>query len=97
MQINISIKAKEYRLKKGLTTRQVADTINLTETEYKQLEKGKYNPHYYTVIELAKLYNVPISYIFDQSKVLVKTMLENFINKDHQTIETDEYIEYKYS
>jgi len=96
MQINISEKAKEYRINRGLTQIEVAEAVELPLDEYIELEDGSYNPNYYTVLDIAKFYDIPVGYIYDRSRMIVKNEIEKFINNTTQRIETDDYIEYKY-
>ncbi|MBI9013627.1 MAG: helix-turn-helix transcriptional regulator [Clostridiales bacterium] len=96
MQINISEKAKEYRVDRGFTQIEVAKAIGLYLNEYIGLEDGSFNPNYNTVLDIAKYYDVPVSYIYDRSRIIVENIIERFINKTSQRVETDDYIEYKY-
>ena len=96
MQINISEKAKEYRVVRGFTQIEVAEAIGLYLNEYIGLEDGSFNPNYYTVLDLAKYYDIPVSYIYDKSRIIVENIIERFINKPSQRVETDDYVDYKY-
>lgn len=96
MQINISKKAKEYRLDRGLSQSEVSEAVGLNLDEYVGLEEGSFNPNYYTVLDIARFYDVPVSYIYDRSKIIVKNMIEKFINKSTNTVETEDYVVYKY-
>jgi len=96
MQINISEKAKKYRFKNEYSIKEVADAVGLYIDEYIGLEDGSFSPTYYTVLDIAKFYDVPVGYIYDRSRMIVNNEMERFINKTTQRRETDDYIEYKY-
>lgn len=96
MQINISEQAKKYRIDNGYSKKKVSEAVGLYYDEYIGLEDGSFSPSYYTVLDIAQFYNVPVSYIYDRNKVIVQKIIERLINKTNAPIEIDNYVEYKY-
>ena len=51
---------KFYRQNSGLTQKQVADALHIERTTYTYYETGKTLPSIFTLMKLAKIYNVPV-------------------------------------
>lgn len=58
----LSIKLIEAREKAALTQKQVAETGIVTQSELSKLENGSRRVDFIFLVELAKLYNQPISF-----------------------------------
>lgn len=58
----LSAKLIEAREKAGLTQKQVAETGIVTQSELSKLENGSRRVDFIFLIELAKLYNQPVTY-----------------------------------
>jgi|LGVE01.1.fsa_nt_gb transcriptional regulator with XRE-family HTH domain len=97
MPINISKKAKEFRIKNEYSVSQVATLLNMTDHEYLKIENGASHFNYMIVLELSKLYRVPVSYLYNRSKSIVDNLLDQFVNSKGNRTETDDYIEYTYN
>jgi transcriptional regulator with XRE-family HTH domain len=59
--MELSIKLKQYREKKGLTMRQVADKLGVTESCYCLYENGKRKPSFEVLVKLAKIYGCTVN------------------------------------
>ncbi len=57
------IRLQEIRKKRGLTKKQLADTLQITTRAYQYYEQGKREPPYDRLIDLARELNVSIDYL----------------------------------
>ena len=58
---------KELRKIKGVTQKQVAESIGISERNYQNLEHGKYNPNHDNIIKLADYFEVSADYLLGRS------------------------------
>lgn len=58
---------REVRLEQGRTQQEVADTINLSRTQYIQHEQGRTRMPIDIIIRLSKLFNVSTDYLLGLS------------------------------
>lgn len=54
---------KQTRLEKGLTQKEVAETIGISYQNYQQWERGTRNPKENTLENIAKALDVPLDYL----------------------------------
>ena len=59
--MELGIKLKQYRERKGLTMRQVADELGVTESCYCLYENGKRKPSFEVLVKLAKIYGCTVN------------------------------------
>lgn len=58
-------KVMHYRCQKGLTQEELAKQIDITLTQYRNIEKSRTkNPGIYVVLKIAKALNVPVESLF---------------------------------
>lgn len=58
-------KVMQYRCQKGLTQEELAKEIDITLTQYRNIEKNRTkNPGIYIVLKLAKALNVPVESLY---------------------------------
>ena len=63
-------KVLKYRLQKGLTQEELAKEIDITLTQYRNIEKNRTkNPGIYIVLKLAKALNVPVESLYELEDV----------------------------
>ena len=55
-----SEKLKALRLKNGLTQDELGEKLYLSRTSISYYEQGKFEPNIQTLIEMSKLFNIPI-------------------------------------
>ncbi len=55
---------KESRKQKGLTQKEVANILNMTQQQYSRFENGVFELDYENLIAISKLYEVSLDYIF---------------------------------
>ena len=96
MPLNISNKAKEFRIKNDYSVSKVATLLNISNHEYLNIENGASDFNYLIVLELSKIYHIPVSYLYDRSKSIVDKLLDQFVGGKGNRDETEEYIEYTY-
>lgn len=65
----LSTRLVEAREKAGLTQKQVAETTIITQSQLSKLENGSRKVDFLFLIELAKLYNQPITFFVSQTKI----------------------------
>lgn len=58
---------KFYRQNSGLTQKQVADALHIERTTYTYYETGKTLPSIFTLMKLAKIYNVSVEQLMPNS------------------------------
>ncbi len=58
------ISLKAARVNAGLTIQQVAEKLGITRQTVARYENGKSNPDSSVVMEMCRLYNMPIQFIF---------------------------------
>lgn len=56
---------KEARKYKGLTQKQVADYMRMSQQQYSRLENGVFELNYYQILTLCKLYDITPNELFD--------------------------------
>lgn len=64
-QHKIGNKLRLARAKSEYSQRQVAEELNFTEATISRYESGKRSPDYDSLAEFSRLYNVEISYFFE--------------------------------
>lgn len=58
-------KVMHYRRQKGFTQEEIAKQIDITLTQYRNIEKNRTkNPGIYIVLKIAKALNVPVESLF---------------------------------
>jgi len=65
-----SDRLKETRKLRGITQKQMADFLGITEQAYQNYEYGKREPNFETTLKIADHFNVPTDYLFGRSKFL---------------------------
>ena len=65
-----SDRLKETRKLRGVTQKQMADFLEITEQAYQNYEYGKREPNFETILKIADYFNVPTDYLFGRSKFL---------------------------
>jgi transcriptional regulator with XRE-family HTH domain len=65
-----SDRLKETRKLRGITQKQMADFLEITEQAYQNYEYGKREPNHETTLKIADYFNVPTDYLFGRSKFL---------------------------
>ncbi|MDU3459939.1 helix-turn-helix domain-containing protein [Streptococcus oralis] len=55
---------KELRLKRGLTQQQIADLVHINRVTYTNWEKGKREPSFVNLVNLADLLEVSLDWLF---------------------------------
>lgn len=58
---------KRFRKERGLTQRQVAESVGMRESVYQRYEWGMHEPAYKQLRKLADAYNVSIDYLVGRS------------------------------
>lgn len=56
---------KEERTKKGITQKQLADALGVTESYISQYERDLRNPKYETIKKIAKALDIPVTALYD--------------------------------
>ena len=64
---NFHERLKEIRILRKVTQKQVADGIEVTETQYQNYEYGKHKPAYDIIIKLANFFKVSADYLLGLS------------------------------
>lgn len=64
----LSAKLVEAREKAGLTQKQVAETKIIAQSELSKLENGARKVDFIFLVELAKLYNQPVTFFIPEKK-----------------------------
>jgi len=54
---------REIRKGKGLTQVEVANSVNIKERQYQNLESGVYRPSFDTIVALADFFEVSVDYL----------------------------------
>lgn len=72
---------KELRLEKNCTQKQIADQLNVTYQHYQRWEKGYRNPKKSNLEKLAKVFQVPVSYLLGETDVRSFSKLEQLLEK----------------
>ena len=74
--IEIGNRIKEYRLSLGISQREIAEKINLSQKQIAFIENGKSIVSAQTLFEIAKILEKPVSYFYGE-KVSQNTKFEN--------------------
>ena len=72
----IGLKIKQLRLSKNLTQEEFAEKINTDRKTISRAEQGEYRPSGETLEKICIVFNIPISYFYDDSEY------KNDSNKD---------------
>ena len=59
---------KELRKEKGLTQQKVADSLNISQPNYRRWESGERRPSVETLVMLADYFNVSTDYLLGRKK-----------------------------
>ena len=59
---------KQARKDKGMTQKQVAEILNMTQQQYSRFENGVFELNYYQIIFLCELYDISPSELFSVQK-----------------------------
>ena len=59
---------KEARKFKGLTQKEVAEQLHMTQQQYSRFENGKFELNYNQILFLCKLYDINPNELFDVKK-----------------------------
>ena len=65
----LSVQFKKVRLEKGLTQKQVAAALGITEQAYQRYEYGKTVPSALVLIALADYFDVSLDYLVGRSDI----------------------------
>ena len=65
----LNVQFKKIRLDRGLTQKQVANALGITEQSYQRYEYGKVIPSATVLISLADFYNVSLDYLVGRSDI----------------------------
>lgn len=57
---SIGKRIQEYRQRIGLSQEQVAERAGISQNHVSRLEQGKHDPHFYTILQVAKVLNIPL-------------------------------------
>lgn len=68
----LSKKLRKFRENSGYTQQQVADALNIDRSTYSYYELGKTTPDIHTLVALAKIFNITISDLLDESPEAVR-------------------------
>jgi Predicted transcriptional regulators len=63
----LSKKLRKFRENSGYTQQQVADALNIDRSTYSYYELGKTTPDIHTLIALAKIFNITITDLLEES------------------------------
>lgn len=64
---NFSNRLKEIRITKGITQKQLAQHLEITDRSYQNYEYGNREPNFDTAIKLADLFDVSLDYLVGRS------------------------------
>lgn len=62
---------KEQREKRGLSQKEAASHLNISESAYQKLEYGLTEPKYGDMLKMAEFYGVPPTYFYMQGSVII--------------------------
>ncbi len=69
INMNIGSKIKNTREAKGLTQKEVAISVNMDQSQYSKIEKGKTDPSTSTLEKIAKALDVELSELFASGNI----------------------------
>lgn len=72
MNTILSKKLRKFRENSGYTQQQVADALNIDRSTYSYYELGKTTPDIHTLIALAKIFNITIADLLEESAETVR-------------------------
>lgn len=78
----IGSRIRQYRLDAGLTQEYVAEKIGISQKHLSRIESGYHNPHFETIIALAKILDVSVN-------AFVEDFAEDNVNIFLQAIKSD--------
>ncbi|WDA67433.1 XRE family transcriptional regulator [Lactococcus lactis] len=83
--MELSERLKALRLEEHCTQKQIADRLNVTYQHYQRWEKGYRNPKKSNLEKLAKIFNVPVSYLLGETNVRSFSKLEQMLEQLPET------------
>lgn len=83
---HFSDKLKKIRIKTGLSQRQLAEKLGVSQNAICNWENGKREPKFETIKEIADLFDVPISYFWNDTPLNIS---EDFASPDSNTTPID--------
>ena len=94
----------ERRMSINMTQEQLAEIIGISQKHLSRMEQGYHNPHFDTIIAIAKAVNIPIDFLADDYESTdsmsffnsVKAELEELTPKQLEMLKDNIYIIKKY-
>ena len=74
-------KIRLIREKKGLTLKEIAEKVNVTESLISQIERNKVSPAIDTLLKIAEVLEIDVEYLFSDYKIEKKV---NIVKKDNR-------------
>ncbi len=75
---SIGKRIQEYRQRIGLSQEQVAERAGISQNHVSRLEQGTHDPHFYTILQVAKVLNIPLDgLVSDFSEENINIFLQN--------------------
>ena len=65
-------KFKEYRLKRGISVKEMASQLSVSRNTYTNYENGSYEPSFETLIKISKILNASIDALLNNVEFLSK-------------------------
>ncbi len=98
----INIKIKELRLEKGWTLRETAQKFPMSHSGYSNLENGKTPPPWDRILQIAKIYDIPLTELVNSESVTIHDLEDQHkidelyhilmgVNKELQSIQSELY------
>lgn len=92
INIKIGERIRYYRQKAGLTQEAVAEQIGLTQKHISRIEGGYHNSLFITIMEIAKVINIPIDALTEDvsensNSALVNTIIAEITNMKKSQLE----------
>lgn len=81
--MKIGNKLRSLRLEKNLSTQQVAEMLNISESTYRNYEMNKTSPRIDLMEKIAKIYNKSFIYLLPED-IVCQSDIDAHVSKDHR-------------
>lgn len=95
--MEISDKLREARKKRGLTQKELADKLSVSQANYSQYETGKRIPKIHTLKKIADILGIPITTFYPISMDIYDTEHSVLIESDNANLDYDEQLHFRLS
>lgn len=87
--MSIGSRIREYRLKRGFTQSQMADKLDMTESNFSSYERDKSTPPISKILDISLILDVSVDYLLERTDIPQKVELSSDDMAEGYAVETN--------